>query len=83
MNISRRHFTRAVVAAAAPMILPSRILFGAETPSNKVVTAHIGVGGQGGGDLGGCLGVATCQPVAACDAFLSRAKAAARSSHSR
>ena len=77
MNISRRHFTRAVVAAAAPMILPSRILFGAETPSNKVVTAHIGVGGQGGGDLGGCLRVPSCQPVAACDAFLSRAKAAA------
>lgn len=76
-TLSRRGFLRsAATAAVAPMILPSR-LFGAEAPSNRIATGHIGVGGQGGGLLGGFLGVAGCQPVAACDAFLSRAKGAA------
>jgi predicted dehydrogenase len=77
IGLSRRTFIqRAAAAAVAPMILPSR-LFGANAPSNRITTGHIGVGGQGGGLLGGFLGVEGCQPVAACDPFLSRAKGAA------
>lgn len=77
-KLSRRSFLKSAAIATAPMILPSRILFGATTPSNRITTGHIGVGGQGGGLLGGFLGVAECQPVAACDAFRSRAEAAAK-----
>jgi glucose-fructose oxidoreductase len=78
-NFSRRSFLKsAILAASAPMILPSRILFGAETPSKRVTTGHIGVGGQGGGLLGGFLGVGECQPVAAADPFKSRAQGAAQ-----
>ena len=76
-KITRRGFLgRAAAAAAAPMIIPSRLL-GADAPSNRIATGHLGVGGQGGGLLGNFLGVPGCQPVAAADAFLSRAQAAA------
>ena len=79
-TISRRQFLRRVstmaAAAAGPMILPSR-LFGANAPSNRVTLGHIGVGGQGGGLLGGFLGVAGCQPVAASDPFKSRRESSA------
>ena len=77
MNLSRRGFFKAAAVAAAPMILPSRVLFGANTPSKRITTAHIGVGGQGSGVLRGFLGVDACQPVAAADPYLPRAKAAA------
>lgn len=77
-NLSRRSLLKsALAAAAAPMFIPARNLFGATAPSNRVATGHIGVGGQGGGLLGGFLGVAECQPVAAADPFLSRAQGAA------
>jgi len=77
-NFSRRSFLKsAILAASAPMILPSRILFGANTPNKRITTGHIGVGNQGGGVLGGFLGIGECQPVAACDAFKSRAQGAA------
>ncbi len=76
--ITRRNFLKCAGAAvAAPMILPSRVLFGANTPSNRITTGHIGVGGQGGGVLRGFLNVDECQPVAAADPFKSRAESAA------
>jgi len=80
-TISRRRFLRrasatAAATAAAPMILPSR-LFGANAPGNRVTLGHIGVGGQGGGVLGGFLGVEGCQSVASCDPFKSRREGAA------
>jgi len=81
-TISRRRFLKRASAAAAagvaaPMVLPSRSP-GATAASNRVTVAHIGVGGQGGGLLGGFLGVAQGQSVAICDAFKSRREAAAR-----
>ena len=57
-NISRRSFMKgsAAVALAFPSIVPASV-FGANAPSNRVTVGHIGVGGQGGGLLGGFLGV--------------------------
>ena len=56
-TLSRRRFLKrvslaATVGVAAPMVFPSR-LFGAESPSHRATLAHIGVGGQGSGLLGG------------------------------
>ena len=34
-KVSRRSFLKSAAIATAPMILPSRILFGATTPSNR------------------------------------------------
>jgi len=76
--ITRRSFLKYTGAAiAAPMILPSRVLFGATTPSNRVTTAHIGVGGQGGGVLHSFLGVDKCKVLAVCDPLKERRDARA------
>ena len=74
---SRRNFLQtAAIVAAAPMVLPSRV-FGATAPSNRAAIAHVGVGGQGGGLLGGFLGVPQGQSVATCDPFKDRRERAA------
>jgi len=54
------------------MFVPSRVLFGANTPSKRITTAHIGVGGQGSGLLRGFLGVDNCQVLAVCDPIKER-----------
>jgi len=70
---TRRNFLQCAGAAvAAPLVLPARVLFGASTPSQRVTTAFIGVGGQGSGLLGGFLGVDSCQVLAVCDPFQDR-----------
>ena len=74
---SRRSFLRraALTTAAAPLVVPGRVL-GAAAPSKRVAVAHIGVGGQGGGLLRSFLGVAQSQCVAVCDPFRERREAA-------
>lgn len=75
---SRRRFLAA--AAAAPLILPGRILgaCGATPPNSKVRLACIGVGGQGTGNLGAFLNDERVQVVAVCDVDTNhRARAAA------
>lgn len=72
---SRRQFlaqtTTGVVATfAAPWIIPSSA-FGA---NERIVTGHIGVGGQGGGNLGAFLKLAS--PAAVCDVDQKRLAAA-------
>ena len=80
-NVSRRSFLKHTTAAAAtlavPTILPARV-FGAAAPSKRVALGHIGVGGQGGGLLGGFLGLPQGQSVATCDPFRERAEGAAK-----
>jgi predicted dehydrogenase len=66
-TISRRTALKAAAAAAAPLVLPARLLFGAAAPSKKVTLASIGIGWQGGGNLGQFLGNSDCQVVACCD----------------
>jgi predicted dehydrogenase len=61
--------------SVAPMILPRR-LFGADAPSNKITLGCIGVGWQGGGNLGNFLALDDCQVVAICDVDESHLKEA-------
>ena len=84
--LSRRRFLKhaslAAASAAAPLVLPARI-FGATAPSKRVTLGHIGVGGQGGGLLGGFLGLPQGQSVAAADPMKSRREGAVAHINSR
>lgn len=51
---------------AFPAIVPSSV-FGAYSPSNRIVMGAIGVGSQGSGDMRGFLGKSEVQMVAVCD----------------
>ena len=79
-TFSRRSFLNrarlVATAAAAPLVLPARIL-GAGAPSNRVTLGHIGVGGQGGGLLDGFLGLPQGQSLATADPLKSRREGAA------
>lgn len=71
-KISRRDFVGASVAAAAFTIVPRHVLGGTgnTAPSEKLNIAGIGVGGQGGGDIGN---VSSENIVALCDVDEKRA----------
>lgn len=66
-NLNRRQFVKAsagaVSAFAVPYFVPATC-FGA---NERVVTGHIGVGGQGGGNLGQFLGLATVAAICEVD----------------
>ena len=68
---SRREFlsTTALAALAAPTMLTSRTFGQDKRPaaSNRIVMGMIGVGWQGGGNMGNFLGNRACQVVAVCD----------------
>lgn len=67
-RVSRRSFLAAATATfAAPYIIPARA-FGA---NERIVTAHIGVGGQGTGNLNAFIGKGV-QPAAIVDVDSSR-----------
>lgn len=61
-KVSRRSFLAASTVLAAPYFVPFRA-FGA---NDRIVTAHIGVGGQGTGNLNALLGKGV-SPAAVCD----------------
>jgi predicted dehydrogenase len=69
-RITRRSFLKSTVAAgavfAAPAIVPASV-FGANSPSNRIVMGAIGVGSQGTGDMQGFLGKSEVRMVAVCD----------------
>ncbi|MBN1805155.1 MAG: Gfo/Idh/MocA family oxidoreductase [Sedimentisphaerales bacterium] len=69
-GITRRSFIKGTVAAgtsmAIPAIVPSSV-FGAYSPSNRIVMGAIGVGSQGTGDMRGFLSKPEVQMVAVCD----------------
>ena len=70
---TRRHFLQGMMAAAAaPMIVPARVLGGENAPSKKVQLGHIGVGGQGTRDLQNFLGAAGAVSVAVADPYEER-----------
>ncbi len=83
-GLSRRSFLRktataGVAAAGFPYIIPSSALGadGAVAPSNRIVMASIGVGGQGSHDCRALMSVPDVQMVAVCDVdagHLARAK---------
>jgi predicted dehydrogenase len=70
-RITRRSFLKGTVATAGttvalPAIVPSSV-FGAYSPSNRIVMGAIGVGSQGTGDMRGFLSKPEVQMVAVCD----------------
>ena len=67
-NIRRREFLKAGAALAAFHALPGRVR--AASPSGKLRTAHIGVGGMGGSDLGSVSSHAKVEVAALCDVDL-------------
>jgi hypothetical protein len=80
-TVSRRQFLKrtaavSVAGLAVPRIISSRVL-GADAPSKRVTLGHVGVGGQGGGLLGGFLGLPNVQSIATCDPFKDRREGAA------
>jgi predicted dehydrogenase len=62
-TVSRRE---AMKLAAIPLFMPGH-LFGAQAPSNKITLGSIGIGWQGGGNLGNFLGNDDCRVVAVAD----------------
>lgn len=73
MNLTRREMLSMSGAAAAPMILPSR-LFSSVAPSKQITIGCIGMGPQGtGGNMQGCLAHSSARVVAVCDCKLSKA----------
>lgn len=65
-KITRRDALKTATAAAVPLVLPGR-LFGAAAPSKKITLASIGIGWQGGGNLGSFLGNDDCRVLAVAD----------------
>ena len=83
---SRRRFLEgAAVGIAAPYFVPSSVL-GAEgraPASDRLRTGHIGVGGQGSGHFGGCVGNGALQVMAACDPYKSKREARQKQANDR
>ncbi|HRK34986.1 MAG TPA: Gfo/Idh/MocA family oxidoreductase [Candidatus Hydrogenedentes bacterium] len=68
-KLSRRTFLKRSALVAAPMIVPGSVfgLDGTVAPSNRITIGCIGVGGQGGSNMGAFLGLPNAQVVAVCD----------------
>jgi len=86
-RFSRREFisTATLAAVAAPTIL-SRNVFGQEgrpAPSERITAGMIGVGWQGGGNMGNFLGNAGFQVVAVCDLDKNHLDAAVKTVNDR
>lgn len=70
MKTRRRHFLQTILATGtAPLIVPRHLIAqsGQTPPSEKLATAHIGVGGQGGGNLGELGAFGEVEVTALCD----------------
>ena len=77
MTTRRTFLTTSATAFAAPFILPSRSLFGADTAPGRVIRlGHIGVGGQGKSLLRNFVSVPGARSVAIADPFRQRREAA-------
>ncbi|HND53429.1 MAG TPA: Gfo/Idh/MocA family oxidoreductase, partial [Pirellulaceae bacterium] len=74
-SVSRRHFLQTSAALAAAAALPSSVR--AASPNGKLRTAHVGVGGMGGADLGSIASHAKVEVFALCDVDENTLKGAA------
>ena len=82
-KMTRRHALKiATAAAAAPVFVPGR-LFGDDAPSKQITLGSIGVGWQGGGNLGQFLNLADCRVVAIADVDQRHLDAAVRQVNER
>jgi predicted dehydrogenase len=78
---TRRHFLHTILATGtAPLIVPRHLIAqsGQTPPSEKLTTAHIGVGGQGGGNLGEIGAFPEVEVTALCDIDENNLNGAAR-----
>ena len=75
-KITRRDALKAAAAVAVPLLLPSNLL-GADAPSKKITLASIGIGWQGGSNLGSFLGTGDCRVLAVADVDAGHLKEAA------
>jgi len=68
-SLLKRAAGLAIAAASAPYVMPASAIGagGRTSPSDRLVMASIGVGGQGRGDLKGALSFDEVQVVAICD----------------
>lgn len=66
-KINRRHVLKAGAAAAAFASFPVTSTFATTSPNAKLRTAHIGVGGMGGADLGSIASHQSVEVAALCD----------------
>lgn len=67
-TLHRRTFLKSLgIAAAAPMIIPSRVWSGQDRPSERIQLGFIGIGKQGSGLLRGFLNAPGTQVLAVCD----------------
>ena len=85
-RVTRRHFLRGAAAAlAAPYFVPGSVLGanGRAPASDRIRTGHIGVGGQGSGHFGACVGNGALQVMAACDPYRSKREARQKQANAR
>lgn len=73
-KLQRRDFLKAGAAMAGASLLPLRAY--AVSPNSKLRTAHIGVGGMGGSDLGSIASHPRVEVAALCDVDAGRLKQA-------
>ena len=69
-SLTRRRFIKRAASSCAALTLPTLVpasVFGANSPSNRIVMGAIGVGSQGTGDMQGFLHKPDVQMVAVCD----------------
>lgn len=81
LKTTRRRLLRNIIATGTmPLIVPRHVIAqsGQTPPSGKLRTAHIGVAGQGGGNLGNLKGIPEVQVTALCDVDSGRLAGAAK-----
>lgn len=81
-KMSRRDAFKLTALAAVPAIVPWRVLY-ADAPSNMTNVASIGIGWQGGGNLGGLLNAKGCKVLGVCDVDEDHLKGAAKKVNER
>jgi len=82
-RMNRRSFLATSAAGAASVAAPYFVPASAFGANERIVTGHIGVGGQGRGNLGRFMGKSTVQAAAVCDVDAGRAAKAAKSVEGR
>jgi predicted dehydrogenase len=71
-NTRRSFLKTAALASAAPLILPSHLVSGANKPSDRIVMGFIGMGKQSRGLMRGFISRNNVQVVAVCDVDTTR-----------
>ena len=82
-HMNRRSFLATSAAAASAMAAPYFVPASAFGANERIITGHIGVGGQGRGNLGKFMGKSIVQAAAICDVDSGNAAKAAKSAEGK